>query len=47
VITTPSHTGNKKGYILEEKLHIAPLSNGLQTASVLAKANLHLALAVC
>jgi len=25
VITTPSHTGNKKGFILEEKLHIAPL----------------------
>jgi len=21
VITTPSHTGNKKGFILEEKLH--------------------------
>jgi len=22
VFTTPSHTGNKKGFILEEKLHI-------------------------
>jgi len=26
VITTPSHTGNKKRFILEEKLHIAPYS---------------------
>jgi len=30
VITTPSHTGTKKGFIqgfTEEKLHIAPLNN--------------------
>jgi len=26
VITTPSHTDNKKALILKEKLHLAPLN---------------------
>jgi len=37
VITTPSHTGNKKRFILKEKLHIVALIGQISMMMMLMK----------